>query len=371
MQDRTQSEHSAVLLVTALSLEFTAVERLLQDVTERVGPLKSVYRVGYLATPQGQVKAAMVQTGAGNTTAALEAERAIQFFQPQYLFFVGIAGGVKDVALGDVVAATKVYAYESGKAESAFLPRPEVIPVRNEMIQRAMSVERDAKWIGRISYDQERAALAHLSSTAPPRAFVGAIAAGEKVVASNRSEHYKLLRKAYSDALAIEMEGYGTLKAAFGHPAVSATVIRGISDLIVGKREADRKGWQPRAAAHAAAFAAEMISAIANAERTLEGAASTQNDASRPTELLTELVNMTTSLYPTGPTDRNVWLRAGGDLSQIDLSPIGRTAWQRALHTLLQGGGGTSITIRTLVDTMSEDFPNNQSITALRQKTSI
>jgi nucleoside phosphorylase len=54
------------------------------------------------------------------------------------------------------------------------------------------------------------------------------------------------LRASYGDALAVEMEGHGVMQAAHQRN-VDALVVRGISDLLDGKAESDRTGWQPRA----------------------------------------------------------------------------------------------------------------------------
>ena len=101
-----------------------------------------------------------------------------------------------------------------------------------------------------------------------PRAFVGAIAAGESVVASTNSSTEKLLQQNYGDALAIEKEGYGFLEAARRSRGVSAIVIRGISDLLDGKAEADAKGSQEMAARHASRFAFELLAKLAGERAT-------------------------------------------------------------------------------------------------------
>ncbi len=246
----SQAGAPCVLFVTALRLEYEAVRAHLTALREEVHPAGTVYECGRFEGGGSAWRAWIVEAGMGNTGTALEVERAIAHCRPDVALFAGVAGGIKDVRLGDVVAATKVYAYESGKAEATFRPRPEVLRTAYALEQRARAEARKPDWRARIEGGAPEAA---------PEVFVGPIAAGEKVVASTQSAVYAFLRQQYGDALAVDMEGYGFLQALHAHPEVKALVVRGISDLIEGKAAADKAGSQQAAARHAAAFAFQVL----------------------------------------------------------------------------------------------------------------
>jgi nucleoside phosphorylase len=142
----------------------------------------TVYERGTFLAEACQWEVGIVQIGAGNAPAAVEAERAIAYFQPRTVLFVGVAGGLKDVRIGDVVAATKVYGYESGRAELTFRARPEAGRSTHRMEQRARMEATKNDWLQR---------LARQLPDPLPRVVVAPIAAGEKVVASKRSATWK------------------------------------------------------------------------------------------------------------------------------------------------------------------------------------
>ena len=254
---RSYSGERRAFVLTALIEETDAVLQHLEAVEEETSRIGTVYYVGWFEGKYDRWKVWVCQTSPGNRAAAREAGRAIELHEPHVALFVGVAGGLKDdVRLGDVVAATKVYGYQSGKAANTFEPRQEIGNSSYPLIQRAQAEARPSKkqWLQRI--------YGEVSPEEPPRAFVKPIAAGEAVVSDIRSEVYKFLRAQCGDAIAVEMEGIGFLEAAREYQSVQALVVRGISDLIEKKGETDKQGWQEKAARHASAFAFEVLSKL-------------------------------------------------------------------------------------------------------------
>jgi nucleoside phosphorylase len=246
------SKATRVIIMTALPIEYKAVASHLTSLTERKHSAGTVYQIGYFTARNHSFEVLVCETGPGNEVAAIETERAIQFFKPKLAFFVGVAGGIKDVKLYDVVVGTKVYNYSAGKEKEEFLPRPEPYHSTYELIQRARADAKQDNWQQRIKPSLQ-------TSTTQPSAIIGAIASGEAVVASLRANIYRLIKKQYSDSLAIEMEGHGFLKAAQANLKLQAIVVRGISDLIKGKKASDDLINQEIAAQNASAFAFEIL----------------------------------------------------------------------------------------------------------------
>src|SRR5258708_143251 len=139
-------EEQIAVVLTALSLEFKAARAHLTDVRTVEHPNGTIYELGRFSSGGSDWTVAVVQTGPGNVRAAIEAERAIARFNPSHVFFVGIAGGIKDVKLGDVVAGSKVYGYESGKAAEEFRTRTDIGESSYDLVQRATMVARNDKW---------------------------------------------------------------------------------------------------------------------------------------------------------------------------------------------------------------------------------
>ncbi len=344
------STPSKALIVTALPIERNAVIMHLSDVQSVNHEAGNEYTTGRFLSWQ----ICVAQIAPGNSSAAFETERAVRHFAPDIALFVGIAGGVKDVRLGDVVASSKMYGYESGADREQFQPRPDVFLASYPLIQQAYVIARQNDWQRRISAD---------APASEPRAFVGPIAAGAKVIKSSQGTVAKLLRESYGDTLAVEMEGEGFMRAAHANKTDSM-VVRGISDLLDGKAEADKTGSQEIASDHAAAFAFQLLSSLGQ-RSIVEVAAGSAIHSSEEADALSgfwpRIRELAPRLYPSGPNDSNVWTDAGGDLSRLDLSGNGRTQWSRALRLLEKGGGG-AISPKSLIGEMLKAFEGNYEL---------
>ena len=235
------------VIITAIQIEFNSTCEHLYDSEEVIGPKGTVYEQGYFNGGDTVWKVGIAQVGAGNVQCCIETERAIDFFQPKFVIFVGIAGGFKDdITFGDVVVAEKAYHYEFGKIKDGkMLTRPESGKSSYIMLQRAMAVARRDDWKSRI-----------IDKTGKnnPIAIIKPIAAGEKVIADSRSEIAEMLREHYNDAVAIEMEGYGFYKAIEDNEGVLGLIVRGISDMLDNKED----HFQELACKNASAFAFEV-----------------------------------------------------------------------------------------------------------------
>lgn len=238
-----------VLILTPLPLEYDAVIKHITGERETIFKNQAAYEVGQFLGKHHTYTIVVREPGMKNIDMALATEKAIQAFKPQIVLLIGIAGGVKDVRIGDVLIAQKAYGYESGKEDAdGYKSRPAVESFSAELLARAQALSRVDDWKKRTT-DGAPAA----------KVFLGPIAAGDKVVAGTDNPTFQRLKNHYNDTLGLEMEAIGFATAAQAHRDVHSLVIRGISDLCAEKAETDKLNWQTIAAERAAGFGLELL----------------------------------------------------------------------------------------------------------------
>lgn len=218
-----------VVILTAIQEEYDAVRAHLIEIDDVIQN-DTVYEAGIFKIHDKEIaKVVIRECGAKNTVAAQETERAIQYFTPKVLLFVGIAGSRKpnDFSIGDVIFPKEIYSYEAGKSEKgSFMARPDLASSTYTLMELAKRERRKDDWKSLIKNDWNRAVKADL----------GIIASGEQIVEHYESEVGKILTKHYNDTSAVEMEGFGFAKVATRQGRETSNmlvgVVRGISDII-------------------------------------------------------------------------------------------------------------------------------------------
>lgn len=247
------------VILCAIRDELIQVRHQLEEhsqVVLRPAADEAVYLTSHFEGEHSDWQLAAVATSQTNYQAASATVGAIMSFKPQVVLFVGIAGSLDpSVALGDVVVADRVHDYEVGKdTDDGYRVRTLQQVPSHHLLQWATALSTSYSWQERVLPSSPSFVDAPL-----PRVHVEPIAAGGKVVASDKSHTFKLLGDAAPRAVAVEMEGAGFLAAAHRFPRAQSLLIRGISDSLDNKAESDRLGWRHQAAANAAAFAMELL----------------------------------------------------------------------------------------------------------------
>ena len=252
------------VILTALPVEAKAVLSMIKIKEHNIQTLTSGIRCEYgefAANGEVICHVAVAEIGMGSDEALLETHNVVSELKPDCLFFVGVAGGVKDMQIGDVVIGDKVYGYEQVKIEDrleAFAEkksdgifsrllrklggygeepsrkqvqlnaRPQLEHSSKELISLSRIIARRTDWLHRVLADEKQKVI---------QAKVAPIATGGKLHATTKSEYYSLIKHFYSDTAAVEMEGIGFLRAMRDHQGKPAIVIRGISDLLDDKKK--------------------------------------------------------------------------------------------------------------------------------------
>jgi len=223
----SKNEIPTVVILTAIKPEYLAVRVHLTSIVDN-DVKDTSYEMG-IFQHQGEDIAKIIirECGATNNNASQETERAVQYFSPTCILFVGIAGSRKpnDFKIGDVIFPSKIYSYEGGKnTKNAFNARPEMASLTYALTETAKKerLKDDWKTLIKGSYETD------------PNADLGIIASGEQLIEHYESSIGKLITQHYNDTSAVEMEGFGFSKAMSRQGRDSQNilygVVRGISD---------------------------------------------------------------------------------------------------------------------------------------------
>jgi nucleoside phosphorylase len=229
-----------IVILCPVEVEFKKIRKILTN-SKSTQYKKLSFDFGQIKAKSYNWNIAVIEPDLNLSSFGLKVNEAISTLNPKYVFLAGIAGGIKDPKIGDIVIGTKAYFYEGGKeTNEGFVARPRIIENKsNDLLTIAKRITREIK---------QKNTEFHF----------GAIASGNKVLASLDSQSIEIIKKHYNDTQALEMESYEFALAA-SRLEIPYLNIRGISDLIDGKTKSDSDGHQETVSEEVAIFLYQLI----------------------------------------------------------------------------------------------------------------
>jgi CHASE2 domain-containing sensor protein/nucleoside phosphorylase len=239
------------VILTASKEEYESVRQHLINVKEKEPHKGTVY-------DQGRFSHWSVAIAEIGSNSAAQAERAISYFNPHVILFVGAAGGIKKKGanIGDVVASTRIYNSENTSVLPDFglEQRARAESKKNNWLHREIKIQKKKSFIAQRGkyHGTVMWAFSRIKKSITP------LSKHNVFVASIATRSFMQLEQ-YKDVVAIDIEGFDFLSATRCSHQVSAMVIRGISYLIDEEGAADTQS-QLLATNNASAFAFEVLS---------------------------------------------------------------------------------------------------------------
>ncbi len=246
-----------ILVITALRKEYLAVREHLTDIKQEIIN-DFIIEKGIIKNCKN-AKIYIYESGVGREKAAISTENLTREIKPDLTIFIGIAGGIKDLNIGDILVASKVYGFQGGKSGDKFYARPELGKSTKKILERAKAEARKREWTKEI-----------INEVFPVnnKVLVGNIATGDIVLISDSEENpdYQKIKEHYNDTHAIEMEGVGFMEGFYHYNNGECIVLRGISDLLDNKNNESEEIDQERACKFVAGFGFHLIKAFVKNE---------------------------------------------------------------------------------------------------------
>ena len=249
-----------ILLLTAIEEEYLQAKSYLKNIRE-IKEENTPFDEGEYQIDDKKITIVLSRTGKGTQKAGIILTKALRIKpKPDYVFFVGIAGGIKDLKIGDVIVADKFYYGEIGKDGEKFYARPEAGYSEYKLVESARIESRKDDWKKFCKQNNDNS----------NNVIIGVVCTFEKVVANNDPDisfTYNLITEHYNDSQAVDMESGGMIASSRINSVSNLVVIRGISDMLVNKDKSNSDGSRQAALNTAFGFAFCLIKKIYDSDK--------------------------------------------------------------------------------------------------------
>lgn len=238
-----------VLLVTAVPVETAAVLNMdCKWSTFTLPGDSTIYRRTTIQVNDGVCNIVHSQLPEmGMTASAAHTTKAVLHLKPKFVIMTGIAAGLeKDANIGDIIVATDVWNYNSGK----YIEKSDGDSVAAELLPDSKHINMDRATKDKLLATDFNRQLIQIKNSfqgdapsSPLKVFYGPMACGSAVVASK--DVIDLVKSQARKVAGLDMESYGVYLACRDvcYPSVDAIVIKSISDFADRKKDDSRQDY--------------------------------------------------------------------------------------------------------------------------------